>query len=489
MTIDVSKMTVQELLDLRNKLSELVDVEDKAGTDKWFVPNTPFSIEHYPMHKLWFDASSKFRECVFLSANRVGKSQAGGCAVSYHATGKYPSWWNGRRFDHPVDIWVAGKDKTTTRDTIQQILLGGINEVGTGTIPATCIDRTWSMQGVPNGIELARVKHVSGGYSNITFKSFDRGVDSFFGTARHVVWLDEECPEDVYNECLLRTMTTNGIVLSTFTPLKGLTALVVHLASTGVFLSGDRFVEQQTETAASRAIVMATWNDVPHLTPESKAQILDATPVYLRKARSEGVPTIGEGTIYPVVRSDVECDPFMIPDHYERWYGMDVGWNFTAVLFFARDPDSGIIYVTNEYKGQRAEPLIHAEAVKGIAGNWMIGAIDPASHNRSQVDGQKLYNIYRQYGLSLVLANNAVESGIATCWELLSTGRLKVFKHCNEFFREYMLYRRENGMIKKTDDHLMDAFRYGVNTKHIAKTKPREGITGGNYSYGRKLAF
>lgn len=36
-------------------------------------------------------------------------------------------------------------------------------------------------------------------------------------------WLDEEPPQDVYTECITRTMTTNGMIICTFTPLEGLT--------------------------------------------------------------------------------------------------------------------------------------------------------------------------------------------------------------------------------------------------------------------------
>jgi len=34
-------------------------------------------------------------------------------------------------------------------------------------------------------------------------------------------------PKDVYDEALIRTMTTRGLVIMTFTPLSGLTPLVV----------------------------------------------------------------------------------------------------------------------------------------------------------------------------------------------------------------------------------------------------------------------
>jgi phage terminase large subunit-like protein len=37
------------------------------------------------------------------------------------------------------------------------------------------------------------------------------------------VWFDEEPPQDIYTEGLMRTMTTQGVVIATFTPLSGLT--------------------------------------------------------------------------------------------------------------------------------------------------------------------------------------------------------------------------------------------------------------------------
>jgi phage terminase large subunit-like protein len=37
-----------------------------------------------------------------------------------------------------------------------------------------------------------------------------------------VIWLDEEPPADIYDECLMRTTTTTGIMMLTFTPLDGL---------------------------------------------------------------------------------------------------------------------------------------------------------------------------------------------------------------------------------------------------------------------------
>ena len=37
-----------------------------------------------------------------------------------------------------------------------------------------------------------------------------------------------EPPADVYGECLIRTATTNGIIMLTFTPLSGLSTVVLQ---------------------------------------------------------------------------------------------------------------------------------------------------------------------------------------------------------------------------------------------------------------------
>ena len=118
----------------------------------------------------------------------------------------------------------------------------------------------------------------------------------------------------------------------------------------------------------------------------------------------------------------------------------------------------------------------------------MVGAIDPAAHNRAQTDGQKLINIYREHGLKVIPANNSINTGIASAWEGLSTGKIKVFRHCHGFFKEQMVYRMENGQIKKKDDHLMDAFRYGFLTRNIAQRKPT-GVTGAGGSYAMRTPF
>ncbi|MGA2577408.1 MAG: terminase family protein [Bryobacteraceae bacterium] len=77
------------------------------------------------------------------------------------------------------------------------------------------------------------MRQVSGGTSVLGFKSYTQGRKSFEGTGQHVIWVDEECPYDVYLECLTRLLTTKGIAMLTFTPILGLTEVVLRFLPAG----------------------------------------------------------------------------------------------------------------------------------------------------------------------------------------------------------------------------------------------------------------
>lgn len=164
-------------------------------------------------------------------------SVAGAFETACHLTGEYPSWWEGRVFDHPVDAWACGKTSKVTRDTVQKELVGEI--IGEGMIPRNSIAKMWSKQGTPRAIETVEVKHSSGGTSRVTFKSYEEGTQSFYGTARHLCWLDEEADEYIYSECFLRTATTGGIIYTTFTPKHGVTPFVLSFLQDSDYLAGS----------------------------------------------------------------------------------------------------------------------------------------------------------------------------------------------------------------------------------------------------------
>ena len=210
----------------------------------------------------------------------------------------------------------------------------------------------------------------------------------------------------------------------------------------------------------SKFTVSCTWDEVPHLTEEAKAELWASIPPSQRDARAKGIPSLGAGAIYPLVEEDIVIPDFPIPEHYQRGYGMDVGWQKTAAVWGARDPDSGVCYLTSEHYRGEAEPVVHAEAIKG-RGKWIPGVVDPAARGRGQKDGVRLLEVYKDLGLDLEASDNAVEAGIYLVWNMLSSGRLKVFASLQNWRAEIRMYRRdEKGQIVKEKDHLMDATRY-----------------------------
>jgi phage terminase large subunit-like protein len=427
----------------------------------YYPESGPFRRELYAKHMDFFRAGADHRERAMIAANRIGKSEGvGGYETTLHLTGLYPDWWEGRRFDHPIQAWAAGDTNRTTRDIIQRILLGPVGAFGTGLIPANMIERHTVKVGIADAVESVFVKHISGGLSELTFKSYDSGRDQFQGTNRHLIWLDEECSRAIYVECLLRTMNVNGIVLATFTPLLGMSDLCRD------------FLQPQDES--QKYTVQATWDDVPHLTEQAKRELLASIPEYQREARSKGVPILGAGAIYPVAEGDFVIDPFELPEYYPRCYGLDVGWNRTAAAWMARDNETQTFYLYREHYTAKAEPTLHAAAIKAC-GDWIPGVIDPASCGSSQIDGRKLIDVYRGLGLKLSEADNAVEAGCYKVWDLLSTGKLKVFRSLSNWLSEFRLYQRdEEGKVKKANDHLMDATRYAVMSgPGVMKIKPK----------------
>ncbi len=446
-----SRQAKEQYLNLLKEKSQRLKFNKIA---QYFPADGPLSRDNYPKHMKFFELGKTHSERCIMAANRIGKSEGiGAYETTLHATGDYPDWWPGFRFNKPITSWAAGTTSTTARDIVQYKLIGPPEAIGSGLIPKDRIIKTTPKAGgVPNAVDTILVQHKSGGISKIKIKAYAEGRKSFEGTEQDWIWLDEECPMSIYTECVTRTMTTNGLIALTFTPLEGLTETVLQFIPNG---------EISERTDGSKALVMATWDDAPHLTKAQKDKLYAALPPHQREARSKGIPQLGSGAIYPILESNIIVKDFQIPDHWLRCYGMDVGWKKNAAVWAATDPTSHITYLYSEqYQGQ-VEPIMFAEGVK-TRGPWIPGVIDHAAHGRSQIDGQNLFDIYvRDCGLDLSNANKSVESGLYKVWQMLSTNKLKVFSSMVNWLSEFRLYRRdENGNIVKDKDHLMDCTRY-----------------------------
>jgi phage terminase large subunit-like protein len=465
----LAPLTSAHRADDRVLLALLKEKERREARRKlftYFPDDGPLRRELYPQHLEFFRLGAQFSTRCFMAANRVGKTEGGGgYETTLHLTGRYPDWWQGYRFSRPIDAWAAGDTKETVRDIIQMKMVGAEDKYGTGLIPGDDIIRVVKRQNGNGALDYVTVKHVSGGVSRLAFKSYDQGREAFQGTEKDLIWLDEEANEGIRSECVMRLMTTKGLLIETFTPLRGLTPIVLKYLGEDAEVPADRVGRNE-----DRAMVMAGWDDVPHLSEEQKRRMLAEAEVHLRDARSKGIPNIGSGAIYPVPEEQICVDDFEIPAHWPRAYGLDVGWNCTAAVFGALDRDADVLYLYSLHYQGKQEPSTHVAGING-RGKDIPGVIDPASRGRSQKDGEQLLEIYTSLGLNILPADNSRESGLYEVHQRLATGRLKVFRSLKPWLAEYRIYRRdEKGHVVKEKDHAMDATRYlVVSGIHVAR--------------------
>src|SRR5262247_3698287 len=426
----------------------------------------------YPRQKQFHNAGATHRERLLIAANQSGKSLAGGMECAMHATGRYPDWWRGRRFDKPTIGWGAGTTNETTRDTVQRILVGRPGQSGTGAIPKDAILELVSARGTPDLLDSIKVGHISGGVSVVGLKSYQRGRESFQGETLDYLWFDEEPPADIFTEGLTRTNVNQGPVWVTVTPLLGMSEVV------------RRFL---LEPSPDRSDTAMTLDDVGHYSEEEKAQIAAAYPAHEREARTKGIPTLGSGRIFPVTEELLASEQCDFPSHWPRIGGMDFGWDhpFAAVeLVWDRDTDT--VYVTKCYRVREATAVIHAAALK-LWGKELPWAW-PRDGRRETLEGagKPLADQYRAQGLEMLHEHAqfedgsvSVEAGLQDMLIRMESGRFKVLKHLTDWFDEYRLYHRKDGRVHKEGDDLMSATRYAVMMLRYAETSlPRRAYRG-----------
>lgn len=180
----------------------------------------------YTRQREFHAAGRTHRERLFMAGNQLGKTWAGGFEAAMHATGRYPDWWEGIRFDKPNVGYAASESMELSRDGVQRVLLGREESRGTGAIPGKAVIDIGRYPNVKDAASMAKVRHDSGGTSVILFKSYDQGRTKFQADTIDWGWMDEEPPIDVYTEMLTRTNSTLGPLWITFTPLKGMSEVV-----------------------------------------------------------------------------------------------------------------------------------------------------------------------------------------------------------------------------------------------------------------------
>ena len=418
----------------------------------------------YGWQEKFINASHWNRQLLAMTGNRCGKTHTGGYIMACHLTGVYPDWWEGHRFEGPINAWAAGISTDTTRDILQSELLGQWNDpmkFGTGMIPKELIVQTVNKPGVPYAFQSVLVKHISGGTSTLSFKSYEMSQDKFMGTAIDLIWLDEECPKDIFTQCITRTATTGGITYLTFTPEHGLTEIVKD------FLY---------DIKPKQFLITASWDDAPHLNDEVKEQLMGAYTASERAMRVSGQPSLGSGVVFPILEDKITVEPFAIPEHWFRIIGIDLGFDHpNAIANVAWDNSTDTYYLYDEYSERGETFSMHANAIRAKGGDRIPVVVphDAFKHDSAN-SGLKFIDLLEQrHGLNVVkepftnppdLRGKAearnVEFGVNWMLSMMEGGKFKVFATCTKFLQETKIYHRKDGKIIDRSDDMISATRY-----------------------------
>ncbi len=442
------------------------------GWETW--TNKPWQLEFH-------NAGKDHKERLTICGNGVGKSISGAYETAVHATGMYPEWWEGARYDRPVKIWVGTIDAQMQRESPQALLLGPnlTHGLGTGFIPKHTIDGKPRIKqaGMSEVVDRVSIKHVSGGFSDLTFKTYQQGWRSWQAAAPDVVWLDEEPDENdgnqrgIFAEVQTRIFRSSGYLYATLTPLLGETALTQH------------FMDPQ---APGIYHVGATWDDAPHLKKEDKDRLAATYPAHEAEARMKGVPMMGEGRVFTIAEESIVIDPIYIPPHWAKICGIDFGYDHPAAgAWLAWDRETDIVYLYDCYKKAKELAYYHASMIRQRGQNIPV-AWPHDGMNTEKSGGTVLHESYRQNGAENLLGMSArydkdrgggqpVEPIINDMLERMQTGRFKVFKTCEPWLQEFRNYYRKDGKLKQKGDDALKASFYALMMLRYAASDAESG--------------
>ena len=441
----------------------------------------------YPWQKAAVKRTSNHRVVGLIASNQTGKSETAMSLVACLATGIIPDWWEGRKYDRPVKIMVAGVDSNHNKNVLQEKLFGSNNwrlkrERGSGMIPKDFIidDSAVTVRG--DDLQSIKIKHVSGGMSEILFRAYSQGREAAQGFQADFIVIDEQPKDDFWSEALLRTAATGGCVACSFTPLMGMTGLVSELMELKPEENSpeDKFGPKfKSEDAWS--MVRATWDDITHISEEDKAQIRKGIPDYEEATRTYGIPMAGHGRVFPFSRDEFTYsdNDVHIKDHWPRLIGIDIGHGFgrdpSAAVLSVWDEENDVIYIDRVAKDSTDTTKDLARLVVGVEHQCPVAF--PSDANRSSMNTDTtVAQQLREMDVNLLgkpflnprgadgKQNNFKMPGIKHISERIREGKLKIHEgRSSTLLQEIDQYSyTDSGKLQDGNDHAIDAFRYSV---------------------------
>ena len=212
-------------------------------------------------------------------------------------------------------------------------------------------------------------------------------------------------------------------------------------------------------------------------TDAAYVKTLEALPDGIREAWLDGNWDVFAGQYFPEFNRDIHViDPFRIPDDWHIYFAMDYGLDMLAGYKIAVD-HTGRAYVTHEVYQSNLIISDAVQAIKPVATDVDAFLAPPDLWNRRQDTGRSVADIFAEYGIDLIKADNRRVQGWYDLKEWLkptqdefgqTTANLVIFNNCTNLIRCLPLLlhdqRNPNDVAPEPHEitHAPDAVRYFV---------------------------
>jgi hypothetical protein len=273
-----------------------------------------------------------------------------------------------------------------------------------------------------------------------------------------------------------RTATTQGKVLCSFTPLKGLNGLVSK------FWNKEEGYE----------FIRVSWDDVPEYSPWGEPFLLKETRKQLerdylpheREARIAGRPVMGKGAVFQLANwptYQTGAYNFHNMAHIHRVIALDLGLvnDKTVISLMYWDPYEKIAFLHKQIIVQGVEEAVPTQYINHLLrpevfGTPIVLPADASTPGRYTMSANSIRELFESYELNVYdkaimnppdsqgRVTNHKSYGINQMRQMLEVGNLMVNENCTHFLSESQNYFvDEKGRFSDPDD-CIDSCRYAL---------------------------
>lgn len=328
-------------------MSEIKTLEQAVQELERRKREDPLSLVYKP-HKYQLQVhKSRAPITIVLGGNRTGKTYAAVAEALLYALGRSTY---AEVPDKPNTVWYVVPTSSIYEDAIEPIF--------EQLVP-------WQRV-VHYDKKYHRFKFDNG--STLTIKSSDQRQRRLVGAAVDFIVTDEPVPEVVFDELVIRTLSTGGRMLMVMTP-------VSEKIDEWLWVRDKLYVPWQLGERKDIDIIHMPMVDqdgkpaVPHLTQAQIKQVEQQYPdPETRAARMYGEFIVRGGLVFKGFDDEINLvKRFPIPHYWHQWMICDPQYHRFAALLWAAD-DQGNYYVTGEYFSEDEEMATRAERLKALVG-------------------------------------------------------------------------------------------------------------------------